>query len=118
MYKHFTTPVCFIGENTLERFSLTCLLFQKDGNIEFIEWVNWMNAKDELPPLDKERPITLKEYIMNNGRVSQTLKRFRNPNISTNNSGKIINKMLRELMKDDEIMMRKEVEESANKYNL
>jgi len=120
MYKHYTTPVCYIGRNTTEKYQTTCLLFQKDGSMDFIEWVDWLNSEDELPPLDKKKMITLKEYIIDKQIVGKTLKvfeQYRKKNYKPN-SIEIIEEMYEKLINDKDIMMAKDIEENIIKYNL
>jgi hypothetical protein len=120
MYKHYKTPVCYIGRNTTEKYQTTCLLFQKDGSIDFIEWVNWLNSEDKLPPLDKKRPITIKEYILDKHIVGKTLKVFEQyiKKKYKPNSIEVIEEMYEKLINDKDIMMAVDLEKNIQKYNL
>jgi hypothetical protein len=120
MYLHKNEPVCFIGENLKSReYKTLCLVFKK--KFLFIEWVNWMNDLNELTPLDVNRPISLKEYIIDNNLVKKTIDAFKKPDFldgNMQNSGKNIKNMLIQLLDDEELMILYDIEDDVNKYNL
>lgn len=93
--------LCFICDNGTG-YPLTCLLFRENRQhyFEFIEWARWMT----FLPLN----ITLKDYILKKDIAEKTLISFKKKHFSSGpdengNSKKMINKLNKQLLADDDI---------------